>query len=77
MSEYISLHAASYLVDDQCIYLCVGWADIQHAKMVTSDGITDVLALSSQYEEADTRMILQAVYADSQFSHHQKGQILI
>lgn len=64
-------------VDDE-LYVAGVFSDPIFVKKITSSGISECQALYSSHEEADTRMILHATYADQTFGEKNiRGRIII
>lgn len=55
-----------------------GFVNADETKLIHSEGCEDVPLLNSNHEEADTRMILHAIYANDQFKLKEvQGRIII
>lgn len=67
LTDYIIHNAADILRRNQVIVLAGGFPDGQVVKSVSKDGVSELTAMHSSHEEADTRMILHAVYLSAQF----------
>ena len=80
LGEYSVKHLTntSILNEGQTLYLAGAFKSPEIVKMVDYEGVSDCSHLFSNHEEADTRMVLHAMQADTIFrKNKQQGRIVV